>query len=382
MIKNDTLFFAGFIPYIIHEMWKTTMFGRYIHGTREIVFTFICLGLILLKIMLYDHFTVRQLITSALMVLVGALTYRGTGEILYFALMVIVIGAKDVDFDKIISVWLVIIIAIMVMAFAASRLGIIADLQYVSKDFFTKKKIIRNSFGIIYPTDFAAHVFFCVLTLFYLRRDYLKWYDFSAGIITSLVVYYYCRAKLDVLSILLVTLLFGLALIFKEKDIWKKLWSIIGPTVTPITCIVMIALTYMYKPKGSLEWFNRFITGRLFLGKAGITKYSITLFGQKLRLIGNGRSTDSYLNYNPNYNFIDISYINILVVSGVVFLSLLIFIYIIIGYINRKNIFLLCALFMIALNCAIAHHMIEISYNIFTLALFATTGKGYDNQTE
>ena len=156
-----------------------------------------------------------------------------------------------------------------------------------------------------------------------------------------------------------------------------------GLAITPTTCIIMIVLTYAYKQEGPLEWLNKFITWRLFWGKKGIDVYGIPIWGQKLRLIGNGRSTDSLLNYNPNYNFLDISYINMLVVSGVVFLSVFMLIYMFIAFIHRRNTFLLCALFMIAFNCAIAHHMVEISYNIFTLALFAAiTGKEYEDQEE
>ena len=46
-----------------------------------------------------------------------------------------------------------------------------------------------------------------------------------------------------------------------------------------------------------------------------------------------------------------------------------------IGYIHRKIVFLLCALSLVAFNCAIAHHMLAIEYNIFTLALFAAVIK-------
>jgi len=378
MIKTDTLFFYGFTPYLIHEMWKTTMFPRYIHGSREILFIFICLGLMMLKVMLYDHFTVRQLFLSALMLVIGALTYRGTGNILYFALMVMIITAKDVNFDKILSVWLVVVITIMFIAFVASRLDIINNLKYESYDFFTKKKAFRNSFGMVYPTDCAAHIFFCTLSLFYLRRDHLKWYKFTAGIITGILVYYYCRAKLDAFSILLATILFSLALILEKNKIWKNIWSIVGPLVTPLACMCMIVLTCTYKKNGLLETINYFISERLFYGKTGIDELGITLLGQKVRLIGNGGTTDTF---HINYNFLDISYINMLVVSGIIFLVLFISIYVVIGYIHRKNTFLLCALAMVAFNCAIAHHMPEITYNIFTLALFATIkGKEYENK--
>ncbi len=368
-MRSDSLFFAGFIPYLVHLMWKTTMFSSYIHGTREILFTLLCLGLMIVKVMLYDHFSTKQLLCSALMLITGALTYYGTGKVLYFALMVMVVASKGVDFDKILGVWLIVVITIMLFAFTASLLDIIPNLKYVARDFFTRKKIFRNSFGIIYPTDFAAHVFFCMLSLFYLRRNYLKWYDFVLGITTGILVYYFCRAKLDTFSIFLTVLLFLLALILKKNDLWKKAWGVMGVIVTPITCVGMIALTYAYKHNGILEYFNRFISGRLAIGKSGIEEYGITLFGQKIRLIGLGGATD----YNHiHINFLDISYINMLVVGGVVFLFVLMLIYVVIGYSYRKNTFLICALFIVTINCAIAHHMQEIEYNIFTLALFAT----------
>ena len=375
-MRSDTLFFAGFIPYLIHEMWKTTMFSRYIYGVRGVIFTFLCLGLMLLKVMLYDHFSVKQIIYSAVLLIVGALTYLGTGNILYVSLMVMVIAAKDVDLDKIIGVWLAVTAAIMLMALTASQLGIIDNLQYVSYDFFTGKKMVRNSFGIVYPTDCAAHIFFCVLSLFYLRRDYLKWYDFTAGAIAGFLVYYYCRAKLDALSILLAVVLFLAAFVFKKNKLWKKLWSTIGPWVTPAACMGMIVLTYVYKQNGPLERINKFISGRLFFGKAGMDEYGIPLLGQKLRLIGNGGTTDTF---HLHYNFLDASYINMLVVSGMVFLTVFMLMYIMIGYIHRKNTFMLCALSLIAFNCAIAHHMTAVEYNIFTLALFAAAGKEHEN---
>ena len=62
-----------------------------------------------------------------------------------------------------------------------------------------------------------------------------------------------------------------------------------------------------------------------------------------------------------------------------VFLTVFMLMYIMIGYIHRKNTFMLCALSLIAFNCAIAHHMTAVEYNIFTLALFAAAGKEHEN---
>lgn len=95
---------------------------------------------------------------------------------------VLIAGSDQVPFEKILKVYLLIVGAIVFLAFAASMLGVIPNLQYE-----TSTRGIRNSFGIIYPTDCSAHVFFWMLTFFYsemkeLARSSLSfWADYYMG---------------------------------------------------------------------------------------------------------------------------------------------------------------------------------------------------------
>jgi len=47
-------------------------------------------------------------------------------------------------------------------------------------------------------------------------------------------------------------------------------------------------------------------------------------------------------------------------------------IYAVIGVRHHSNIFLMASIVIIAINCCIAHHMIEIEYNIFTVSLLSS----------
>lgn len=94
-----------------------------------------------------------------------------------------IVGAKNVSFNKLLKLYLVIAVTLMVVAFSASQYGLIEDLQFVTlrgEEFF-----VRHSYGIQYPTDFAAHLFYIVLVIAVLYKDKLK----TIGIVwMSLVV--------------------------------------------------------------------------------------------------------------------------------------------------------------------------------------------------
>lgn len=69
----------------------------------------------------------------------------------------LIVGAKDVSIDKILKVYLLIDSIIMLIAFVCSQLGMIENLQY------WKNEQMRFALGSVYPTDFAAHIFYIVL---------------------------------------------------------------------------------------------------------------------------------------------------------------------------------------------------------------------------
>ena len=71
------------------------------------------------------------------------------------------------------------------------------------------------------------------------------------------------------------------------------------------------------------------------------------------------------------YNFLDCSYMYILVAWGAVTLLIIILLYVYAGYRNKKDMYLLYAITIISLNCMIAHHMTDIAYNPFTFMIMA-----------
>lgn len=388
----EKLFFSGFILCIFRGIMLTTMFP-YIGIVLNT-----CLGisilLLLSKILFFDRYTLKMFIIVASMFIISIIVVLSSGYSWPFLWILIIVAAKDIPFRKILQVYLLMNITIMGLAFIASMLGIIENLAYTNEEWDN----LRYSFGCVYTTDFAAHIFFMLLIAFYLYQDRLRWYHYAGTCATAGFIYYYCYAKLDTICIILMVLFFGYynvlqwqskkeratvpstngskynIFVFKRTKAclkWKKVWMRIALISMPVLAVLMYYLSNSYSEKNEfLETINETITGRLALGKRGLDDYGISLFGQDVPMVGFGGSTT----IEEEYFFIDSSYLNILLTYGLLFLIMVFTIYGTICYKYKEDTVLMLAIVLLAISSFIDHHMIEEAYNPLTYALFAKTG--------
>ena len=122
--------------------------------------------------------------------------------------------------------------------------------------------------------------------------------------------------------------------------------------------------------EASLEWVvvDVFLTGRLSIGKEALESAGMSLFGQEYDMYSSARD-DGQL-----YNYLDNSYLQLFVIYGLLYASLLIAAYVVIvkqaG--RRKDVILMVSVFMAGFTGLIAQHFIEAYMNPFLLALFAS----------
>ncbi|MCI9077830.1 MAG: hypothetical protein HFH68_02740 [Lachnospiraceae bacterium] len=390
--NGEDLFFYGFVLFIFRGIMGTTMFP-YIGIIFKISFG-IAILLLIAKIILFDRYTFKMLIAVTGMFICGAAVFLSSGYFSPFLWVLLIVAAKDVPFNKILKVYLLMNITIMGLAFVASLLGIIENLAYVNEEWDS----YRYSFGCVYTTDFAAHIFFMLLAAFYLCQKRLRWYHYAGTCAIAGFIYYFCFAKLDTICILLIVLFFGVYHVLQwqsrresvvvpgmEKDSqqvfvfkrvkaylkWKGLWMKSALFSMPVLAMLMYFLSdYYEKDNEFLETINKTITGRLAFGKTGLDDYGISLFGQDIPMVGFGGSTI----LKEEYFFIDSSYINILLRYGIIFLLMIFIIYGTICYKHKGDTALMMAIVLLAVSCFIDHHIMEEAYNPLTYALFAKTG--------
>ena len=155
---KELLFFTGFIIYLARGVWATTMFPF------PRIISKLCFGLAILfiglKILLYDRYPYRRLICIGIMALDSLLVIYSSHYLNIFFWVLLILGAKDISFKKILQIYLIITISIMTLAFIASMTGVIENLKYVTDD-----RGVRQAFGCVYTTDFASHIFYIALVI-------------------------------------------------------------------------------------------------------------------------------------------------------------------------------------------------------------------------
>ncbi|AND79462.1 hypothetical protein [Streptococcus pantholopis] len=358
---DELLFFMSFVPYLIIEMFGTTMFPMpyFLHSVAKAVLIFAVISIFFKK-----TWSVYFFLVSAIFSLTGILVWNATSDTGVLALTILMMGAYKIDVRKIITVYLIIAGFITALAFAFSLLDLIPNLQYIRPD----TGAVRNSFGIIYPTDFAAHIFYLYLFSAYLFLWKRPWLLSVIGVLTALFLIRFSDARLDALTILITAVIF-VVIRYLQKGRFHKILSLSALTTVFLAYLSYYLTAHFNARQGLYARINGLTSGRLSLGKSALDLYGIKPFGQVIEFIGNGGSTETV----SNYNFVDSSYLKVMLLYGSVFIILFVALTTVrsIQSVTSNDYYTLAVLIAVAINSMVAHHLIEPYYNVFSILLLA-----------
>ena len=341
---------------------STTMLDRTFFQVK-VNFLFLVVLLLGLRFLYKMRISYKYLILSILLLLSGALVYFQTNRLNFLVYSMLLVLLVNVDMKVVLRNYVVVAGILVVGVFLLSLVGMVPNLQY------NRAGVIRNSFGFIYPTDFASHCFYLFLATSYLLKDKFIWTRSLFGVLLSAFIIKYCDARLNAMSILLATVIF----IYFYYSNGKKLKIF---ALLPYSAVVFAStVTYLsYKFSWSnpfLVSINKLITGRLALGRNAFDTFGVHLFGTRnVQFIGSGGKTESVI----GYNYVDSSYVQMLFTYGIVPVVLLIIIYVVASRKQYKDgqYLLVAILSLIAFNCMIEAFWFVPTYNIFMFLLFTT----------
>ena len=341
---------------------STTMLERTFFQVK-VNFLFLVVLLLGLRFLYKMRVSYKYLILSILLLLSGGLVYFQTNRLNFLVYSMLLVLLVNVDMKVVLRNYVVVAGILVVGVFLLSLVGMVPNLQY------NRAGVIRNSFGFIYPTDFASHCFYLFLAISYLLKDKFIWTRSLFGVLLSAFIIKYCDARLNAMSILLAAVIF----IYFYYSNGKKLKIF---ALLPYSAVVFASIiTYLsYKFSWSnpfLVSVNKLITGRLALGRNAFDTFGVHLFGTRnVQFIGSGGKTESVI----GYNYVDSSYVQMLFTYGIVPVVLLIIIYVVASKKQYKDgqYLLVAILSLIAFNCMIEAFWFVPTYNIFMFLLFTT----------
>ena len=304
-----------------------------------------------------------------------------------------IVGAMDVSADSILLAGiignLVMIANNVIVAFFNSGNDMYA---YDSNDFFYlgDNYVSFPTFNNFSSTDFAAHYFWIIAAFLWIRGKKITWCEIFAVGALDAMVYSMTGSNTSLIGIsLLFFLTFGLKLWLSisqrshscEKAVPSDKKNIVIYSLTSISnnligfgikysyvifAVVTILLTVFYNTGIPVFYMlNNMLHHRLGLGHKGIVEYGIHPFASGVRVYGSNSSIDGY------YNFIDCSYVSVLVRGGIIPLLFYVGSLTTIQLRHKKFLYGAALLAVCALSCVEEHHMAELPYNFFILLLFA-----------
>lgn len=327
------------------------------------VVRFAAYGLVCAKIILdfldkgYSAKELGIIVGVGTLFLISAYVTKDKNLLIYW---VFIVAAHDVDFQDIIKWSLWVHIGALIFVIGSCYAGILENriygLMYGIR--------IRDSLGFQYTTTSSNFFFYMILMWVYWRKSKITWLEVAVLIAGNLYLFSKTDTKnafaLGMLAIIGTVVLKYIPYLRE----YRKIYSVLAVGIVPALSAGIISISIKYDQ--AIRWmykFNKMISGRLNLGKEEYLNYGLRLFGQEIEWIG-GEPEEGIV-----YNFVDSSYMQMLLNFGPIILGLILAGLILIGIFIaiRKDTYFLLVFVLFAVHSTFDPQLVWIGYNSFLL---------------
>ena len=300
----------------------------------------------------------------------------GYEEPFWFA--VFILGARGIEQKKLIRFYFIISVIICSLTFLCGITGLIENLVYHRGD-----GTIRIAFGFNYPTDFCSHIFFLVVCWLWLRMEKTSYYEIAGIAALAVFTYFACHARTTSATLMLLAMWMIVVKLRARRN--NGQYTMTKPLQTccflapPLAALFMTVSSVFYSDQNRFfTLIDKFTNSRLSQGHIGFLRYNPTLFGQAVDMNGNGGSVE----LPTDYFFLDCTYVNTLLRYGLFALLVLLFslFYLTLSEKHKKAFVHVGLLGIVALQCVIEQHLMELGHSPLLLLLLTYDGEagGFD----
>ncbi len=226
----------------------------------------------------------------------------------------------------------------------------------------------RHALGFSWCTTGPILFFFFMLQYIVLRKEKIKVWEFA--ILEAVNIWFFYMTETEMAFYLSSAFL----VFFAFQSLFKNHWKILSKMkwlwiILPVIIFIAAILLHdMYNPEVPfLYWLNDRISHRLELGKSGIDMYGFTLFGQPIEWVG-----FSVAGIDGIYNYVDCSYLQIMLEFGIVTVCAVVAIYILAIYnaSKVKNYWVVFAMLFAMILSVTEPRLMNMEFNILPILAF------------
>lgn len=333
---------------------------------------FVGLALVLLKIFLFDDLDLKWLAIDAIVLILLLITWRTSKEFSLFSMGIFVLGARNVDFKRIIKIYFYVGMLLLAFVVISAMGGLIRNLVY-RRDM---TNIVRQSFGIAYPTDFAAHVLYLILAYAYLKFGKIKWYDYAVFLAAAVFLVKFSDARLSAYAIILSIPVLWIGQRAQTDHLLSRFIASFYWTVPILSAYLVIIASYFFTPSNKiLTKVNNASSGRLFLGHKAISEYGFSMFGKQIIEHGWGGANGLKMSQNApaNYFFVDSSFLRMTILYGIIMAIIILLAMTKISWESfQKGSFALASIIVIvSVSAMVEQRLLDLAYDPFLIVLLA-----------
>ena len=366
--QNNSMYFMGLVLGLVALLLKETMLRpELVMDFCQLISSFL---LIMHLVSVMQKYTPRMkvlMILALFMSLIIGICSDAMFQM--FFMFALIFGAKGISYYNILKIYNIASAVFCISILLLCYLGLVSNVTaYSDGRELISNGVVRNSFGYVWPTDLATHIFFILLTYWILIKGKLSIVKVCLYLFISYWVLIKTDARLGTGCVLLI-LLFTVYLRFQHViPLWlHALFARLTIVWIPILFILTMWATLNYD-SGNMDWFavDVVLSGRLRIGQDSFMQEGITFWGQKVEMKG-GETIGGM------YNYIDSSFLQAIIIYGVCFTFLLLVAYLQISYkaYKRKDYTFICAIFIAGISGFIAQHFLQIFMNPLLISLFA-----------
>lgn len=371
----ETLFLALTGLYLVYRISKSTMFQLKwpAHFEEIMMWT---MGAVAVARLVSAGAIRKKTLAGVAIAAVYGLVYRNDGYSFLVFLAIFTVGFIDMDYRKILKLYLLTAGSVYGITLIAGMLGVITN-------FVTARagRGIRSAWGMSYYTDFASLGLFLLMTLWVALKKLPGWAMVSlcAGYLFLAARIAHSNTSTICACLLIVAMLYSAferRVVDRRKDLR---WMRKGPEWFatfgfPLLALIMFIMMLLYARGLNVGYrLNVLLSKRLYYSVKAWKAYGVRSFGTPFQQNGGGFSTL----HSNGYNFVDSTYPLVLLRYGWALFALLCLSW---GWTARKAIAcrdrrLLLVMGIILIHAFSEHHFLDSHFNILVtmpLALYPT----------
>ena len=369
-LTGELLYQVAFIYLVTISYLQTSTYVDFFAPSTLHRLLFIGLATLAFKIFFLDRHNVWSMFGNIFGFGLLLITWRTSHDFMLVVMGTLVLGARGVSFRQIVKLYYLVGLVGLLYIIMSAEVGIIKNLVFVRDT----TGAVRRAFGIIYPTDFAAHVLFLVLADAYLAFHRLKWWRYILYMIIAGVVMWGTNSRLDAIAILLIIPITWLGQRAAQGHLISRLVAGFYWPIPILGAYLVIIASYFFTFSNHLfEKVNHALSGRLQFGHTAFVRYGFSKFGQPVQENGWGVGVGAK-KVVTDYFFIDASFLRLLIIFGTIVLLVVLLMMTKISWqsIQTNDYALASIMVIVTVSAILEQRLVDIAYNPFLLAFLAT----------